>query len=71
MNWSTSAHWLICTQVVDLMSKNVANCSEGKKQAQANMQQLIDFLKEFHAAVRAFGQKGWCRRGVGLEMARS
>ena len=53
------------------MSKNVANCSEGKKQAQANMQQLIDFLKEFHAAVRAFGQKGWCRRGVGLEMARS
>ena len=44
------------------MSKNVANCSEGKKQAQANMQQLIDFLKEFHATVRAFGQKGWLKR---------
>ena len=53
------------------MSKNVANCSEGKEQAQANMQQLVDFLKEFHAAVCAFGQKGWCRRGVEFEMVRS
>ena len=53
------------------MSKNVANCSEGKEQAQANMQQLVDFLKEFRNAVRAFGQKGWCRRSVELGMARS
>ena len=53
--------------VVDLMSKNVSKCSDGKEQAQANMQRLIDLLKEFHAAVRAFGQKGWLKRAFTMQ----
>ena len=53
--------------VVDLMSKNVSKCSDGKDIAQANMQRLIDLLKEFHAAVRAFGQKGWLKRAFTMQ----
>ena len=53
--------------VVDLMSKNVSKCSDGKDVAQANMQRLIDLLKEFHAAVRAFGQKGWLKRAFTMQ----
>ena len=53
--------------VVDLMSKNVSKCSDGKETAQANMQRLIDLLKEFHAAVRAFGQKGWLKRAFTMQ----
>jgi len=53
--------------VVDLMSKNVSKCSDGKEQAQANMQRLIDLLKEFHAAVRTFGQKGWLKRAFTMQ----
>ncbi len=49
------------------MSKNVSKCSEGKETAQANMQRLIDLLKEFHAAVRAFGQKGWLKRAFTMQ----
>ena len=48
--------------VVDLMSKNVSKCSDGKDIAQANMQRLIDLLKEFHAAVRAFADSHEARR---------
>ena len=53
--------------VVDLMSKNVSKCSDGKDIAQANMQRLIDLMKEFHAAVRAFGQKGWLKRAFTMQ----
>ena len=53
--------------VVDLMSRNVSKCSDGKDIAQANMQRLIDLLKEFHAAVRAFGQKGWLKRAFTMQ----
>ena len=49
------------------MSKNVSKCSDGKDIAQANMQRLIDLLKEFHAAVRAFGQKGWLKRAFTMQ----
>ena len=53
--------------VVDLMSKNVSKCSDGKDIAQVNMQRLIDLMKEFHAAVRAFGQKGWLKRAFTMQ----
>merc|ERR1719271_1088958 len=53
--------------VVDLMSKNVSKCSDGKDIAQANMQRLIDLLKEFDTAVRTFGQKGWLKRAFTMQ----
>ena len=31
------------------------------------MKRLVDLLKEFHAAVRAFGQKGWLKRAFTMQ----
>ena len=53
--------------VVDLMSKNVSSAQTAKNKRKQNMQRLIDLLKEFHAAMRAFGQKGWLKRAFTMQ----
>ena len=52
---------------VELMSKNVDRAAEGKELTKEHMQRLVDLLKEFHAAVRAFGQKGWLKRAFTMQ----
>ena len=52
---------------VELMSKNVDRAAEGKKLTREHMQRLVELLKEFHAAVRAFGQKGWLKRAFTMQ----
>ena len=48
--------------MVQLMTTNVGKLSESKDLVTEKMRRLIDLLREFHAAVRAFGQKGWLKR---------
>ena len=49
-------------QLVDLMTKNAASLIEGKEIVEARMRQLLELLRQFHAAVRAFGERGWFKR---------
>ena len=49
-------------QLVDLMTKNAASLIEGKEIVEARMRQLLELLQSFHAAVRAFGTRGWFKR---------
>ena len=49
-------------QLVDLMTKNAASLIEGKDIVEARMRQLLELLQSFHAAVRAFGTRGWFKR---------
>ena len=56
-------------RVVDVLetSELVARCCERlpedeRELVAARMQRLLDLLREFHAALRAFGELGWLRR---------
>ena len=46
---------------VELMAKNVDKLLEGKDLVESRMQRLIELLREFHAAVGAFGELGWMK----------
>ena len=46
------------------MTKNVDKLSEGKDLVEGRMRRLIALLREFHAALRAFGELGAARRPV-------
>ena len=49
-------------ELVTLMTKNAESLVEGKEIVEARMQELLGMLRSFHAAVRAFGKKGWFKR---------
>ena len=49
-------------ELVTLMNKNAESLVEGKEIVEARMRQLLELLRQFHAAVRAFGERGWFKR---------
>ena len=49
-------------ELVTLMNKNAESLVEGKEIVEARMRQLLELLQSFHAAVRAFGTRGWFKR---------
>ena len=49
-------------ELVTLMNKNAESLVEGKEIVEARMRQLLELLRRFHAAVRAFGERGWFKR---------
>jgi hypothetical protein len=49
-------------ELVTLMNKNAESLVEGKEIVEARMRQLLELLRSFHAAVRAFGERGWFKR---------
>ena len=54
---------------VELMAKNVDKLLEGKDLVESRMQRLIELLREFHAAVGAFGELGWMKSVAEWERA--